>query len=29
MPSGAERPGYLDEFNRIMAVRQEKGLPLP
>ena len=29
MPSGAERPGYLDEFNRIMAVRQELGLPLP
>ena len=29
MPSGAERPGYLDEFNRIMAVRQERGLPLP
>ena len=29
MPSGAERPGYLEEFNRIMATRQEKGLPLP
>ena len=29
MPSGAERPGYLEEFNRIMAMRQENGLPLP
>ena len=29
MPSGAERPGYLDEYNRIMAARQERGLPLP
>lgn len=28
-PSGAERPGYLEEYNRIMAARQNNGLPLP
>jgi mannose-6-phosphate isomerase-like protein (cupin superfamily) len=29
MPSGADRPGYLDEYNRIIAARRARGLQLP
>lgn len=29
MPSGVDRPGYLDEYKRIMQTRQEHGLPTP
>jgi mannose-6-phosphate isomerase-like protein (cupin superfamily) len=27
MPSGAERPGYLEEYNRIVAARRARNLP--
>lgn len=29
MPSGVERPGYLEEYNRIIGVRTANGLPVP
>ncbi|WP_404478629.1 cupin domain-containing protein [Novosphingobium sp. BL-52-GroH] len=29
MPAGAERPGYLEEYNRILAARADRGLPVP
>jgi oxalate decarboxylase/phosphoglucose isomerase-like protein (cupin superfamily) len=29
VPSGADRPGYLEEFNRIVAARAARGLRLP
>ena len=29
VPSGADRPGYLEEFNRIMAARAARGLVVP
>jgi len=28
-PAGAERPGYVDEYNRILASRADRGLPVP
>ena len=28
-PAGAERPGYLEEYNRIIAARRERGLAIP
>jgi mannose-6-phosphate isomerase-like protein (cupin superfamily) len=29
IPSGVERPGYLEEFNRILAARESRGLIVP
>jgi mannose-6-phosphate isomerase-like protein (cupin superfamily) len=29
MPSGVDRPGYLEEYNRIIAARAANGLPTP
>ena len=28
-PAGTERPGYLEEYNRIIAARRDRGLPVP
>jgi hypothetical protein len=29
IPSGVDRPGYLEEYNRIIASRAARGLPIP
>lgn len=29
MPSGVDRPGYLDEYHRIIDARRSRGLPTP